>query len=223
MTSVLDRLGDGTGKRWLVKHLDHTDEEFCLIWPFRLASNGYAQVGADREIPHRLMCEHRHGPPPSDAHQAAHSCGKGDFGCVNPMHLNWRTPTENQFERYEHSGLIARAKLTSEKAEEIRSVRGKEVTAWTAKRFGVSEANIRQIQSGKTWGPDSQRRRPLTEDEVRLIRNTPWQVKTARQFAVEFGVTMGAIQHAREGNTYKWVSDSAEPTVLQPSQDRGHP
>jgi hypothetical protein len=219
--SVLDRLGDGPGKRWLAKHLDHDDKEFCLIWPFRLASNGYAQVGGDRHIPHRLMCEHRHGPAPSDEHQAAHSCGNGDRGCVNQWHLNWRTPAGNQLERYEHSGLIARAKLTPEQAEEIRSVKGKEVITWTAARFGVTEANIRQIQSGKTWGPGSTRRRPLTEDEVRLIRSTPIRDKTARQFAKELGVSMGAIEHVRCGNTYKWVTESAEPALMVASQARG--
>lgn len=51
-------------------------------------------------------------------------------------------------------------------------------------------------------------RLPLTEDEVRLIRNTPWQVKTARQFAAELGVKRGAVQHARDGRTYRWVTAS---------------
>lgn len=207
MSSVLDRLEDCPSKRWLARHLDHKDEEFCLIWPFRLASNGYGQIGGANHIPHRIMCEYRHGPAPTDAHQAAHSCGAGHRGCVNPMHLNWRTPAENQLERYEQSGLVRRIKLTLEQVEEIRSVKGKEVIAWTAERFDVSEANIRQIQGGKTWA-DGAERRPLTEDEVRLIRNTPWQVKTARQFAAELGVKRGAVQHARDGRTYRWVTAS---------------
>jgi hypothetical protein len=29
-------------KRWLRQHLDHQDKEFCLIWPFNRAQNGYA-------------------------------------------------------------------------------------------------------------------------------------------------------------------------------------
>lgn len=49
MTQVLDRLSDGPAKRWLAKHLDHADEEFCLIWPFHLASNGYGQIGGARD------------------------------------------------------------------------------------------------------------------------------------------------------------------------------
>lgn len=204
--TVLDKLCDGPGKRWLAMHLDHEDKEFCLIWPFRLASNGYAQVGGDRHIPHRMMCEHRHGPAPSPEHQAAHSCGNGDHGCVNQWHLNWRTPTENQLERYEHSGLAPRAKLTLEQVEEIRSVKGKEVITWTATRFGVSEANIRQIQSGKTWMAGSQRRRPFTEEEVHYIRSTPWQEKNARQIATEFGVSLGIIHRIRAASTYRWVA-----------------
>jgi hypothetical protein len=207
--SVLDKVPDSPKKRWLAQNLDHADKEFCLIFPFPLATCGYGQI-TDGHIPHRLMCEHRHGPAPTEAHQAAHSCGKGHLGCVNQWHLNWRTPAENQVERYEQSGLVSRAKLTRDQVDEILEARGREVPKWTAQRFGVSEANIRQLQAGKTWKTGSIRARPLSAEEVLLIRATPRDEKTARQLATEFGVSRAVIEHVRCGATYKWVvSDQA--------------
>lgn len=33
------------------------------------------------------MCELVYGKPPMPKHQAAHNCGKGNLGCINPKHL----------------------------------------------------------------------------------------------------------------------------------------
>lgn len=85
MTHLLDCfIIETPAKRWMGKYLDHDDAEFCLIWPFNRAQNGYPTAGKNNAIrPHRLMCERRNGPAPSSKHQAAHSCGKGHLGCVN--------------------------------------------------------------------------------------------------------------------------------------------
>lgn len=209
---------DAPSKRWLERHLGHQDREFCLIWPLSRAQNGYPACGANNAIrPHRIMCEHRNGPPPSPAHQAAHSCGKGHLGCVNPWHLNWRTPAENQLERYQQHGLVRRAKLMPAQVDEIRALKGRARTVDIAAQFGVSEANIRQIQSGKTWTAESTRRRPFSEEEIHYIRSTPWRVKNARQIAAEFGVSIGIIHNIRAGSTYKWVKPIEETSLAHPS------
>jgi hypothetical protein len=45
----------------------------------------------------RLMCEFRHGPAPSSAHEAGHTCPDGERDdCVAPHHLVWMTRTENE-------------------------------------------------------------------------------------------------------------------------------
>src|SRR5687768_13005961 len=44
----------------------------CLFWPFSRRQNGYAQLN-QRSV-HRMVCEEKHGPPPTPRHQAAHSC-----------------------------------------------------------------------------------------------------------------------------------------------------
>lgn len=208
MTHLLDCfIIETPAKRWMGKYLDHDDAEFCLIWPFNRAQNGYPTAGKNNAIrPHRLMCERRNGPAPSPKHQAAHSCGKGHLGCVNPWHLNWRTPAENQLERYKQHGLLPSRKLTPEQVDEIRTLKGRERTVDTAARFQVSEANIRQIQAGKTWQLDKPWRRTFTADEVQLIRSTPWQAKSARQWAAEFGVKRSVIDRIRGGKTYQYFS-----------------
>jgi hypothetical protein len=222
MTHLLDCfIVETPAKRWMLKHLDHDDAEFCLMWPFTRAQNGYPTAGKDNAIrPHRIMCERRHGPSPGPAHQAAHSCGQGHLGCVNPWHLNWRTPSENQIERYQQHGLKPSRKLTPEQVDEIRAMKGRERTVDTADRFHVSEANIRQIQSGKTWRLDKKWRRSFTTVEVEMIRNTPWQVKSAGVFAKEFGVTRSVIERIRAGQTYRYFN-TAEPGSQHPSQHSG--
>jgi hypothetical protein len=155
------------------------------------------------------MCEHRHGPAPTPGHQAAHTCGNGHNGCVNPWHLNWKTPAENQCERYQQQGrIMPRQRLTPEQVDEIRSLKDRERVVEIARRFQVTEANIRQIQSGKIWRAESRRARQLTSVEVEMIRNTPWQVKTARQWAQEFGVTRSTIDRVRSGKTYRYFANA---------------
>jgi hypothetical protein len=204
------RQDDAPSKRWLERHLDHQDREFCLIWPLSRAQNGYPACGAGNAIrPHRIMCERRHGPPPTEQHQAAHSCGNGHLGCVNPWHLNWRTPSENQIERYQQHGLQPSRKLTPQQVDEIRAMKGRERTVDTAQRFQVSEANIRQIQSGKIWRVDGRRVRQFNSDEVSLIRSTPHAEKTAAQWAEEFGVHRATIDRIRRGKSYRYFDSEA--------------
>lgn len=223
MSSLLDCfIVETPAKRWMQKHLGYDDAEFCLIWPFTRAQNGYPTAGAKNAIrPHRLMCEQRNGPAPSPEHQAAHSCGNGHLGCVNPWHLNWKTVAENQCERYQQQGgPMPRYRLRPEQVDEIRSMKGRERTVDTAARFQCTEANIRQIQSGKTWRLDSQRIRQFSSEEVALIRATPWQERSARQWAEQFGVKRSTIDRIRGGQTYRYF-ESAEPSSKPPSQDRG--
>jgi len=211
---------DAPSRRWLEQHLDHADKEFCLIWPLSRAQNGYPTAGAGNALrPHRIMCEYRHGPAPSPIHQAAHSCGKGHLGCVNPWHLNWKTPAENQLERYQQHGLQPSRKLTAQQVDEIRALKGRERTVDIAARFQVTEANIRQIQSGKTWQINKVSRRQFTEAEVTLIRNTPWRQKKAEQWAAEFGVKRSVIDRIRARETYAYFNTAEAPVAPEhPSQ-----
>lgn len=138
---------------WMRDHREHKGDD-CLYWPYGKTSAGYGSYGRDGKMyfVHRYMCEFTHGAPPTPQHHAAHSCGNGDKGCVNPRHVSWKTGRENQLDRAEHKtsmGNYGRWKLTEAQVADIRKLSGP--AAVIAKLYGVTEANIRQIQSGKTW------------------------------------------------------------------------
>lgn len=142
--------------RWLTEHVGYEGDD-CLIFPFALSQGGYGSFCAGSKITaaHRWMCEQTKGPAPSPEHHAAHSCGRGDQGCVNPNHLSWKTNAENQIDRRAHgtskNGPGTRWKLTPENVAEIRAQQGKEAIKSLADRFGVKDATIRQIHSGRIW------------------------------------------------------------------------
>lgn len=213
MTDLLDQLiVDTPAKRWLRMYLDHQEKEFCLIWPFTRAQNGYPVAGGDNAIrPHRIMCEHRNGPPPSDGHQAAHSCDNGHLGCVNQWHLSWKTPSENQKDRKNRVGV---RKLTPADVDDIRSMKSRERTVDTAARFNVTEANIRQIQAGKTWKLES-KRRAFSDAEIIRIRNSPFNaVGVVKGLAKEFGVSPACIHRIRKRASFAHVPE-ATPQLRQ--------
>jgi hypothetical protein len=199
--------GESPVMLWFRDHKDY-QHDCCLTWPFARLQSGYGQFGGRRIGAHRFMCELRNGPPPSPGHQAAHSCGRGSDGCVNPKHLSWKTNAENQLERYQHSGLVRGTKITLAQVVEIRALQGKQKTGETAKLYGTSETNVRDIQSGRTRSGPRQRR-PFEAHEVLLIRSTPWQEKSAAQFATEFGCSRGIIERIRQGASYRWVTDAS--------------
>jgi hypothetical protein len=136
--------------------------EACLTWPYRVSQYGYAVLGKDTNdnggscFISRLVCEAVNGPPPTPAHQAAHSCGNGHLACVAKKHLSWKTPKENSADRVTHGTLAlgeknGRAKLTEAQVREIIALRGKQQRKEIAARFGVTPRTISDIQSGRNW------------------------------------------------------------------------
>jgi hypothetical protein len=144
----------GLPMQWLKEHLAYADDT-CLIWPFaRHPDHGYPHGSKGR--PTRIMCEMAHGPAPSSLHEAAHSCGNGDKGCINPKHLRWATPKENAADKLLH-GTVTRgeqhgcAKLTSAQVREIRLLHGTVLQKDIAEQFGVTNQHISSILNYKVW------------------------------------------------------------------------
>lgn len=129
--------------------------EGCVIWPFSRGKDGYANMrleGAYVRVA-RVVCERVHGPAPTRRHNAAHSCGRGDHGCIGPSHLRWATPAENEADKVQHGTDQLRrggARLTPSDVVAIRGEQGSSQRALAA-RFGVCQSTIGLILRGETW------------------------------------------------------------------------
>lgn len=150
----MPRTSPGIPLEWIRKNSTHSGSE-CLIWPFARRSDGYANLCSGPA--YRVMCELAYGPPPTSRHQAAHSCGNGKLGCINPCHLGWKTHTENAADKIAHNTVAAgerhgASKLTKNKVAEIRTACKSGVSqAQMARRFGVAYQTIWDVVHGKTW------------------------------------------------------------------------
>lgn len=150
--------GFGKAKEYFINVVLSYDGDECLLWPFYRGANGYAYLTIKKR-PYgvsRLVCIEAYGPPPSPDHQAAHSCGKGNLGCVAKKHLRWATPSENQREREvhgtsNHGERNGVSKLTADKAREIRDLKGKESQTAIALRYGINQTTVSRIHLGRYW------------------------------------------------------------------------
>ena len=131
----------------------------CLFWPYARNPAGYGRicVGPKVRTASRVICEMAHGQPPSGKHHAAHSCGNGHLGCVNPKHLRWASPKENCADKITHGTLPVGcahpgAKLSEGDVLLIRSLSATHSQRALAARFGVSRRNIRAIIDRDSWG-----------------------------------------------------------------------
>lgn len=130
----------------------------CLIWPFARTDNGYAQMTwqGHRARVARLVCEEMHGSPPSPEHQAAHNCGNGHMGCIAKRHLRWALPVDNTADKVTHGTQLRGEQMPSSVLTEadvraIRALRGAVSQATLAKRYGVHQVTISEVQTRKTW------------------------------------------------------------------------
>lgn len=215
--AALDELAKGKsrgtatplGYNWIMENINHDNREECLLWPFSLSSPGYGQFSYEGKVylAHRYMCEVVWGTPPEADYQAAHSCG--NRACCNPMHLGWKSPSDNQRDRQIHGTANKRAtKITLAQAEEIKSLKGKEPPVQTAGRFGITESNVRLIQDGKTWKKERFKPPPLTEEQVRIIRRIGMSM-SAQKIADMLGVGAAAVMNCRAGKSHKDVLPSS--------------
>ena len=143
----------GTIAAWLHAHVDY-DGEDCLIWPFTRGKDGRASGVIQ---PTRTMCRLAHGDAHGPNLEAAHSCGRGNMGCIHPKHLRWATRIENERDKIAHGTRVCGSrhgisKLTEADIPIIREmiVKGRRQQS-IADRFGVSRITIYRVQNGTTW------------------------------------------------------------------------
>jgi len=155
----VDKTPNGEAQRWIEEVVLNYTGTDCLEWPYA-KTFGYGRCSYEGKdyVASRLVCMLVHGQPPTPKHEAAHSCGNGSKGCVNPGHLKWATRAENEADKIDHGTSnrgerSGNAKLTNEEAVEIKRLLG--VTKLSQKRiaqsFGVSATTVHEIASGKRW------------------------------------------------------------------------
>lgn len=157
-----DPLAGATSKgavpAWIKAHVNYTGDD-CLKWPFESWSQGRGVIrlpGGQNMIASRYMCILAHGEPPTPEHEAAHNCGKGHEGCMNPRHLRWATRLENVADMEIH-GTVMRgpknrmSKLTIEQVREIRATPKSVTNRELAERFGMNHNHIRLVRAGIHW------------------------------------------------------------------------
>lgn len=145
-------------KTFMWDTLAYTSTDECITWPYRYnRDRPHVKHGGNRYLNVcRILCEAQYGPPKSKDHQAAHSCGNGHLGCVNPRHLSWKTPKENSDDRYLHGTdprgeRNPRAKLNRDIANEIRRRAASASVGDLAVMYDVSRSTIRSIIVGERW------------------------------------------------------------------------
>lgn len=149
----------GRCQRFLDQVVMPYDGEECIKWPFARGGKGYGymRVNGVHQVVHRYICKLANGEPPSEIHEASHTCGNGFEGCVSKRHLLWKTPKENAADKIIHGTVNngernGASKLNRQQVLQIYGLKGKQSQRAVADQYGISGAQVRLIQLGKKWG-----------------------------------------------------------------------
>jgi hypothetical protein len=157
--------------------MDYPHEDWCLLWPFARDKHGRGLMSAEgiHYWAHRYMCKLVKGDPPTPEHTAAHSCGNGHEGCINPHHLAWKTQAENLEDCRKHGTIVRtlqgnKGRLLPMQVREIRDARGYQTQGQLAAKYGVSEGTISDIWHRRTYRDGSKINHWRPEEDEHLLR-----------------------------------------------------
>jgi hypothetical protein len=191
--------GEGKAYKWILAHKDYPHDDWCLVWPFARDKHGRGMMGFNGNSywAHRFMCRLVNGDPPTADHTAAHSCGNGHGGCVNPHHLNWKTQAENLEDCRAHGTLVRHhggnvRRILPEEVRAIRDARGFQTQCQLAAKFGVSEGTISDIWHGRSHN-DNSKISHWTEEEDASLADALSQKMSFSQAAKLVGRSFGAV------------------------------
>lgn len=128
----------------------------CLLWPYVRSPRPSFSIDGRPVNACRYVCEKANGTPPTPKHEAAHSCGKGEDGCISPHHLVWKTHLENEADKIAHGTILDgerhnSARLSQADIAKIRRIGRNLPQRVIADMFGVERSNIGRILRGDTW------------------------------------------------------------------------
>lgn len=150
------RMPNGFYDLWIEQNVFGAETDECIIWPFGRDKKGYARLRG-RTLVHQMACEHQNGPKPFEGAHAAHNCGKGSSGCVNPRHMEWKTPSGNERDKVTHGTDMRGTKHWNSKLtpEAVRFIRSEDARQFSnrelGKIFGVAPSCISRAKTGVDW------------------------------------------------------------------------
>jgi GcrA cell cycle regulator len=202
--------GHGAAYYFILNHVGYRGDK-CLRWPLGRDKHGrgFLTVNGEHWWAHRLMCKLAHGEPPTSDHTAAHNCGKGHEGCINPRHLEWKTQGDNLEDCRRHGTVVRHhggnvRRLTPEQINSIKNARGGQTQAYLAAEFGVSEGTISDIWHGRS--------------HTRVSKVPHWTDEQIQQLkdSVALGLSVSQIVASIEGKSEKGVASKAYRLGLKP-------
>lgn len=209
-----ERAAYGSAIAFLREHLSYSEDK-CLIWPFAVDRHGYPRVGSKKSplearTAHRLMCIWKHGQPPFDGAEAAHSCGVRK--CVNPIHIRWKTRLANNRERYLHGTMpmgesVGGSKLTEQQVLEIYADQRRQVDI--AAEYGCAQTLVSKIKRGEFWshvtGHAGNVPRPRLEVETVLSIYRDKRPNSA--LAQAYGVSLSTVKKIKNGTAWAKITN----------------
>lgn len=126
------------------------DLDDCWTWTGANNGTGYGVITAIRGkkiYVHREMCKIVNGESPTKRHIVAHSCDNPS--CINPKHLRWVTPRENNQEAIDKGRKKFKSKLSKEDVEDIKSLQDKLSHSEIAEMFDISSGYVSDIINNK--------------------------------------------------------------------------
>jgi len=172
----LKKYGDPLGGRnsaspgepleWIHEKSEYSGS-LCITWPFQGSGYGYGIIlhNGKKRVASRVMCEVAHGLPEHENLDAAHSCGNGASGCMNPRHLSWKTRTENCADKKLHGTnmqgeAVPSSVITKIQAEQIILMAMKDPEMLykdISKSIQCSSCIVGKVLRGDTWRAVSER------------------------------------------------------------------